>query len=75
MLHVVDFYWSSATSSYQIEGAWDEDGKGEGIWDVFAHNGLAANNDTGDVACDSYHKYKVSLHKIVEAHAPEFSHS
>ncbi|XP_041469142.1 cytosolic beta-glucosidase-like [Lytechinus variegatus] len=53
------FIWSSATSSYQIEGAWDTDGKGESIWDRFTHvGGNVYNNDTGDVACDSYHKYK-----------------
>ncbi|XP_054758787.2 cytosolic beta-glucosidase-like [Lytechinus pictus] len=53
------FIWSSATSSYQIEGAWDTDGKGESIWDRFTHvGGNVYNNDTGDIACDSYHKYK-----------------
>lgn len=56
----LDFIWSSATSAYQIEGAWDADGKGESIWDVFSHDNRIANNDTGDVACDSYNKYKVS---------------
>ena len=51
------FAWSSATSSYQIEGGWDADGKGVNIWDTFAHEGgNVYNNDTGDVACDSYHK-------------------
>ncbi|CAK8692258.1 unnamed protein product [Clavelina lepadiformis] len=54
-----NFVWSSATSSYQIEGAWNEEGKGESIWDTFTHEGgNVRNNDTGDVACDSYHKYK-----------------
>ena len=52
-----DFIWSSATSAYQIEGAWNVADKGESIWDKFTHiGGKVANNDTGDVACDSYHK-------------------
>jgi len=53
------FLWGSATSSYQIEGAWQEDGKGPNIWDVFSHTpGKVANGDTGDVAIDHYHRYR-----------------
>ena len=51
------FIWSSATSSYQIEGGWDADDKGVGIWDTFTHEGgHVFNNDNGDIACDSYNK-------------------
>src|SRR5579862_519580 len=53
------FLWGSATASYQVEGAWSEDGKGESIWDRFSHTvGKVKGGDTGDVACDSYHRYK-----------------
>src|SRR5262245_23595034 len=53
------FYWGAATSAYQIEGAWNEDGKGKSIWDTYAHTpGKIKNGDTGDVANDHYHRYK-----------------
>ncbi|XP_066497099.1 lactase/phlorizin hydrolase [Hoplias malabaricus] len=51
------FAWSVATASYQIEGGWRADGKGLSIWDTFAHTPLrVGNDDTGDIACDSYNK-------------------
>jgi beta-glucosidase len=70
------FYWGTATSSYQIEGAWNEDGKGESIWDRYAHTtGNMKNDDTGDVANDHYHRYKedVALMKDIGATAYRFS--
>jgi beta-glucosidase len=53
------FLWGAATAAYQVEGAWNEDGKGESVWDRFSHTpGHIKNAATGDVACDSYHRYK-----------------
>lgn len=56
------FLWGSATAAYQCEGAWDEDGKGLGEWDVFNHNSsLNINQVDGDIASDFYHKYKEDI--------------
>ncbi len=52
------FVWGAATASYQIEGAANEDGRGESIWDRFSHTpGNVLNGDTGDVADDHYHRW------------------
>jgi beta-glucosidase len=52
-----DFLWGAATAAYQIEGAWDVDGKGESVWDRFSHSPYRVQNgETGDVACDHYHR-------------------
>jgi beta-glucosidase len=53
-----DFYWGVATSSYQIEGAVDADGRGESIWDRFsATPGAIEDGSTGAIACDHYHRH------------------
>jgi beta-glucosidase len=59
-----------------VEGAKDEDGKGESIWDRFSHTpGKVMNGDTGDIACDQYHRFKddVKLMKDLGLHAYRFS--
>ncbi|HLI36108.1 MAG TPA: family 1 glycosylhydrolase, partial [Streptosporangiaceae bacterium] len=51
------FLWGVATAAYQIEGAPAEDGKGPSVWDTFSHTpGRITRGDTGDIACDSYHR-------------------
>ena len=71
-----NFLWGSATSSYQIEGAWNEDGKGESIWDRFSHTpNKIKDGGTGDIACDHYHRYQedVNLMKNLGLKAYRFS--
>lgn len=70
------FVWGAATASYQIEGAAREDGKGLSVWDVFCQKALTIwNNQSGDIACDHYHRYKedVSLMKQIGLHAYRLS--
>jgi len=71
-----DFYWGTATAAYQIEGAWNEDGKGESIWDRFSHKGSTIKGAySSDVSCDSYHHYKddISLMKAMHLNSYRFS--
>ena len=56
------FIFGAATASYQIEGAWNEDGRGPSIWDTFSHTpGLVVGGDTGDIADDHYHRLDEDL--------------
>lgn len=72
------FTWGAATAAYQIEGAWNEDGKGKNIWDVFSHiPGKIKNGDTGDTGCDHYHRFRedVALMKALGLKAYRLSFS
>lgn len=61
------FVFGSATASYQIEGAVREDGRGPSIWDTFSHTpGKVLNGDTGDIACDHYHRLDADLDLMAE---------
>jgi beta-glucosidase len=70
------FLWGVATASYQIEGAVEEDGRGQSIWDTFAHApGMTSNGDNGDLAVDHYHRYieDVALMSEIGVNAYRFS--
>jgi beta-glucosidase len=57
-----DFRWGLATAAYQIEGAAFEGGRGQSIWDTFSHTaGRSHHGDTGDIACDHYHRWEADL--------------
>src|SRR2546421_3515563 len=61
------FLWGASTSAYQTEGAVSEGGRGRSIWDVFSHTpGNVHGGDTGDIACDSYHRIEADLRMLLE---------
>lgn len=70
-----DFIWGVSTSAFQIEGATREDGRGLSVWDTHCQKGEIANRDTGDVACDHYHRYRedVALMQRLGVQAYRFS--
>jgi beta-glucosidase len=62
-----DFVWGLATAAYQIEGGASEGGRGVSIWDTFAHTlGKTNNADSGDIACDHYHRWPADLDLLRE---------
>jgi beta-glucosidase len=70
------FVWGAATAAYQIEGAARSDGRGQSVWDTFSHTpGKVRRGDTGDIACDSYHRYRedIALLKSLGLNAYRFS--
>src|ERR1700761_4139305 len=57
-----NFTWGASTSSFQIEGAWNESGKGPSIWDTFCHQpGNVWTDQNGDIACDHYHRWRQDI--------------
>jgi beta-glucosidase len=71
-----DFLWGTATAAYQIEGAVNEDGRGETIWDRFSHTpGKVYQNQNADVACDHYRRYRedIQLMKDIGLRSYRFS--
>ncbi|MBN2035428.1 MAG: beta-glucosidase [Chitinispirillaceae bacterium] len=62
-----DFIWGAAASSYQIEGAAYEDGKGLSVWDRFCkQQGAVAHGESGDLACDHYHRFREDVRLLKE---------
>jgi beta-glucosidase len=62
-----NFLWGTATAAYQVEGAVNEDGRGASIWDTFSHTeGKVHHGDTGDIACDQYHRLDDDLDLMSE---------
>jgi len=62
-----NFLWGTATAAYQVEGAVNEDGRGRSIWDTFSHTpGKVLHGDTGDIACDQYHRLEDDLDLMSE---------
>ena len=71
-----NFVWGAATAAYQIEGAVQEDGRGLSIWDTFSHTpGKTRNGDTGDIACDSYHRWREDIELLKSMHLKAYRFS
>ncbi|XP_062288192.1 lactase/phlorizin hydrolase-like [Scomber scombrus] len=71
----VDFQWATSSESFKIEGGWSEGGKGETIWDRFGHENKVFDNQTADLACDSYHKVDYDVYLLRGLHVNTFQFS
>ena len=70
------FLWGTATAAYQVEGAVQEDGRRPSIWDKFSHTpGKTFHGDTGDIACDQYHRLEADLDLLVDLGIPAYRFS
>ncbi|XP_052742683.1 myrosinase 1 isoform X2 [Bicyclus anynana] len=71
------FQFGAATSAYQVEGAWNASDKGRNVWDIMLHNtpSVTADGQSGDIACDSYHQWRMDIHmaKTLGLHFYRFS--
>jgi beta-glucosidase len=71
-----DFLWGVATAAYQIEGAWNVDGKGPSVWDTFSHRkGKIKTRENGDMACDFYNRYPQDIALLKQMSIPNFRFS
>ena len=71
-----DFLWGTATAAYQVEGAWNDDGKGESNWDRFSHTpGKIKGGATADIACDSYHRYREDIQLLKQLNVKSYRFS
>ncbi|MGZ5280958.1 MAG: GH1 family beta-glucosidase [Bacteroidia bacterium] len=71
-----DFQWGVSTAAYQIEGAYNEGGKGLSIWDEFSNRkGKVKNNQNGNIACDFYHRFEEDISLLKSLNVPNFRFS
>ena len=69
------FQWATSSESFKVEGGWSEEGKGETIWDRFGHENKVFENQTADLACDSYHKIDYDLYLLRGLHVNTYQFS
>src|SRR5262245_7841052 len=70
------FFWGVATAAYQIEGGVQADGRGPTVWDRFSHTpGVVKDGNNGDIACDSYHRYKDDIALMRELNLNSYRYS